>query len=85
MVILRRNKDGRPTVFCDPCIADLVSALNAGGVPTKASCCGHGERNGTIFLADGRQLEIHGSLNDYRQSIGLEPINPAPAERKEHE
>lgn len=29
---------------CDPCIADLVAALNAGGLRTVASCCGHGYR-----------------------------------------
>ena len=58
MVTLRRKPDGTPAVWCDPEIADLVSALNAGGVPTVASCSGHGERPGNIALADGRELII---------------------------
>lgn len=41
----------------DACIADLVSALNAAGIPTVASCCGHGG-NGSVALADGRELII---------------------------
>ena len=45
-------------VWCDPCIAPLVKALNEGGIATVASCCGHGERNGSICLADGRELLI---------------------------
>lgn len=43
---------------CDPCIAPLVKALNDGGLPTVASCCGHGERPGKIALKDGRELFI---------------------------
>lgn len=58
MVTLRRKPDGTPSVWCDPEIADLVSALNAGGVPTVASCSGHGERPGITSLADGRELII---------------------------
>jgi hypothetical protein len=48
----------KPGVWCDPCIASLVAALNYGGVETVASCCGHGERNGSIALADGRELLV---------------------------
>lgn len=58
MVVLERDATGRPTVWCDPEIADLVRALNAGGVRTIASCSGHGEKNGSILLADGRELVI---------------------------
>jgi hypothetical protein len=47
-----------PGVWCDPCLVPLVRALNDGGIPTKASCCGHGKRNGSIVLADGRELVI---------------------------
>lgn len=57
MVVLER-KDGRPAVWCDPCIAPLVAALNSGGLRTVASCCGHGRRPGQIALADGRELFI---------------------------
>lgn len=42
----------------DTCIADIVRALNEGGIKTKASCCGHGEASGNIILCDGRSLTI---------------------------
>jgi tRNA(Phe) wybutosine-synthesizing methylase Tyw3 len=43
----------------DACIADLVRALNAGGVVTTSSCCcGHGRTDGSILLADGRELRL---------------------------
>lgn len=58
MVVLERGADGTPTVWCDPEIADLVGALNAAGIRTVASCSGHGEREGCIALADGRELVI---------------------------
>lgn len=47
-----------PTTWCDPCIAQIVQALNDGGIRTVASCCGHGAVNGNIALADGRELII---------------------------
>ena len=42
----------------DRCIHQIVAALNAGGVETVASCCGHGEQDGRIDLADGRVLTV---------------------------
>lgn len=42
----------------DACIAPLIQALNDGGIPTVASCCGHGHRPGRISLKDGRELFI---------------------------
>ena len=43
----------------DQCIHQLfVAALNAGGVRTVASCCGHGKTRGNIILEDGRVLII---------------------------
>ena len=42
----------------DYCIVDLVAALNAGGLTTVASCCGHEEQDGRIDLEDGRVLMI---------------------------
>lgn len=42
----------------DSCIAPIVAALNAGGIPTIGSCCGHGKSDGDILLADGRMLVI---------------------------
>jgi hypothetical protein len=43
----------------DACIRPLVAALNAGGIATLASCCGHGKRTGRVILQDGTELEIH--------------------------
>jgi hypothetical protein len=42
----------------DLCISDIVAALNAAGLETAASCCGHGEAEGRVDLADGRVLTI---------------------------
>ena len=42
----------------DFCIHQIVAALNAGGVRTVASCCGHGKIPGRIDLEDGRTLAI---------------------------
>lgn len=58
MVVIERDADGKPTVWCDPEIVDLVRALNAGGVRTVASCSGHGHRPGFIALTDGRWLVL---------------------------
>ena len=58
MVVVKRDTSGKPTVWCDPGIADLVAALNAAGIATVASCSGHGEQWGIVSLADGRELVI---------------------------
>ena len=42
----------------DFCIHRIVAALNAGGVRTVASCCGHEKMPGRIDLEDGRILAI---------------------------
>lgn len=52
------ERSGRDGVWCDPCLADLVGALNAAGLRTVTSCCGHGTDVGSIVLADGRELVI---------------------------
>ena len=49
-------------VGIDYCIADIVAALNAANIPTTASCCGHGETDGTILLEDGREIVIKNVL-----------------------
>ena len=46
------------SVEIDACIVDLVRGLNASGIETTESCCGHGQMEGVIFLADGRVLRI---------------------------
>lgn len=42
----------------DRCIAPIVQALNDAGIATIASCCGHGKIEGSIILADGREMLI---------------------------
>lgn len=63
MVVLARKGDGTPTIWCDPCIAPIVRALNFGGVPTVASCCGHGRQPGIVGLKDGRDLIIQAAYS----------------------
>ncbi len=69
MVVLARHDDGRARVWCDPCIAPLVEALNNGGILTVASCCGHGKVPGNIALRDGRELVI---VKDRQQGRQIE-------------
>ena len=45
-------------VGVDLCIADIVAALNAANIETRASCCGHGKQPGSIILDDGRELIV---------------------------
>lgn len=45
-------------VWCDPCIAPLVKALNAAGLETVASCCGHNALPGRITLRSGETLIV---------------------------
>ncbi len=42
----------------DFCIADIVAALNASGLETAASCCGHKQIPGHVMLEDGREILI---------------------------
>ena len=42
----------------DHCIHHIVAALNAGGITTVSSCCGHEKMDGHIMLLDGRTLFI---------------------------
>jgi hypothetical protein len=42
----------------DSCIADIVEALQQGGIDMRGSCCGHGKQFGDIQLQDGRVLLI---------------------------
>ena len=49
----------RGRVVCvDWCIHRIVAALNAAGIETVASCCGHEMAQGRIDLADGRVLMV---------------------------
>lgn len=80
MVVLERNDEGRATVWCDPEIADIVGALNAGGLRTVASCSGHGVVAGCISLADGRELLIarNAGERDHMLSVFPTDINGMP-------
>lgn len=71
MTTVASDNGGRPTIWCDPCIAEIVRALNEGGVRTVASCCGHKRLPGTILLADGRVLVIHGAWGEVATSLPL--------------
>ena len=68
------------TVRCiDRCIHQIVAALNAGGVRTFASCCGHKLVPGEIDLEDGRKIVVledgsPTSANPYR----VTSVNTAP-------
>ncbi len=42
----------------DYCIALIVAALNAGGIKTIASCCGHGKLPPTIIMEDDTWLVV---------------------------
>ena len=54
--VLVRLANSSVEVAVDRCIAPLVRVLNEGGMKTGASCCGHGNRPGSIILEDGREL-----------------------------
>ena len=46
----------------DFCIVPVVAALNAAGIITISSCCGHGKIPGIISLEDKRELSIEGPI-----------------------
>lgn len=55
----------------DACIAPLVEALNKAGMPTVASCCGHGRRAGNVVLEDGREILIARNYDEGRLIDGV--------------
>lgn len=75
MVVLRRSdENGKGGIWCDPCIAPIVEVLNSdkgGHLRTVASCCGHGEQDGSILLADGRELVIRAGDRDSLVRVGV--------------
>ncbi len=67
-----------PLVWCDPCIAPLVSAMNTGGIRTVASCCGHDRCPSTVILDDDRFVVLM-TRDQYEQIAGVWPgINDEP-------
>jgi hypothetical protein len=69
------ERHGRDGVWCDPCLAPMVKALNDGGLRTVASCCGHGRRPGRISLVDGRDIHI---MPDFESAQALSALMPYP-------
>ena len=82
MVVIERDAAGTPTVWCDPEIVDLVTALNTNGLRTVASCSGHGERFGNIALADGRELLVAPNFEEARAAERRLFAAPEGAQRK---
>jgi len=54
-------------VQIDACIADVVEALQRGGIDMIWSCCGHGKFPGSIALADGRWLRL--GMGDHEEWV----------------
>lgn len=70
MIVTHRHPDGSPKAWCDPCLEPLIRALNDGGIPTVASCCGHDSgMPGWIMLADGRDIVI---VANHAQALAME-------------
>ena len=61
----------------DHCIHHIVAALNAGGVRTVASCCGHRQLPyGRILLEDGRNLIIVDDCDQLVWQAGEQKAQP---------
>ena len=73
MVVIRRDTEGKPTVWCDPDIADLVEALQ--DIGTVASCSGHGLRPGIITLKDARTLMIFDNMDHAKPANDAYPLD----------
>lgn len=64
----------------DACLIPIIHALNAAGITTVASCCGHGRRPGNIMLEDGRELMV---FRNYKTSRAADKLFPTPISGKE--
>lgn len=54
----------------DRCLLPIINALNGDGIPTTASCCGHGQQPGSVALKDGRVLVIMPTLEEGNRIVG---------------
>ena len=69
--VLMRVPGGTREHPIDPCLAPIVKALNDGGVFTAATCCGHGDGMGNIWLDDGRVLALFPDWDTYHAAYYL--------------
>jgi len=63
---------GKPREI-DAEIFPLVKALNDGGIGTIASCSGHGNKPGSVILADGREIIL---ARSYAEARAIEQLFP---------
>ena len=75
VVLVPCDENRRGGVWCDPCIAPLVQALNDAGLRTIASCCGHGHRPPTVGLANGQWIVIARDEAERRRIDVLFPVD----------
>ena len=64
----------------DYCIHHIVAALNAAGIGTVASCCGHEKMKGNIVLDDGRVLIIQmtpESMDEWGKALDFIQVHPS--------
>lgn len=75
------GKEYMKMVGIDRCLVPIIKALNAGGVPTISSCCGHGKMRGIISLKDGRQLVVSSDMKTglWLTHEGYAPTTKPPA------
>ena len=69
VTLCRPDYRGCSVAAVHSCIAPIVQALNDSGIATVASCCGHGERLGTIALQDGRELIVTPDFESARRLL----------------
>lgn len=55
-------------VGIDYCISDVIAALNAAGIKTVASCCGHSKVDGDIVLEDGRVIKVYNHVRYWERN-----------------
>lgn len=58
----------KKVVTVDKCLVGIIKALNGNGLSTVESCCGHGKTSGSIWLEDGREIEIHALNREYKNN-----------------
>lgn len=79
LVWLQRGDLLGQAVSVDSCLAEIIQALNDGGVKTTGSCCGHGEKPGMIALEDGRMILVVGWPEEKKVLQDLIKALPWPA------